>query len=648
MPLNNPPSIVPALQLNNSSMKLSGVQGFYKPINGPSTTQIMGRKSYRTKGAISKIQAVFQPFRVAGGGAGGESNNECTDIISCSVEYLTGHDPIQLTFGGKIYGARRAPSTSVKGIPHSLMTDVAGVQIPAGTQYWIRTYKRVSTPPASAPVVALAAGGSLTVAQPYYYFVTSIDQVEDIESGPTLQITATVTPTSGNQTANISWVAGAYARGYRVYRGTTNDPTVAQLLFETFDRFTLSYSDTGARTPLAIIPPITQILYQTSYCNTADDSVFAGSADTTGNRGVLPTSGPGPTNVGLVQPSFLLTNDVTVASSLGWGDSIEFGTGITPNQIGALSQELGNWYAQGMAAANTMHYTNFSIPSSTIRQFVDPASALNNTNRYDLLNYPDYIVSDLGTNDKGIDNWTVIAANHIKLATPLYRQGKRYIVCTICPVVTSTNNCLTIAGQTPNVNMTNAKNYNLWVRGGMQVDGSGTPVLTGGTPTPYIYGYFDLAATVSVNSSNVPTLNGDYLVVPATATLTGQVLTGTPTLTSLTVSGTPYTASSQLVQGYQTYAIKMTSGAANGQTAIISSNTSNVLTLYANGDTGLTGAAINGLTTIPAAGDTFEIWQNYFADGLHPSIRATVEKMGPAFADYILNNMKPFGTMLVS
>jgi len=95
----------------------------------------------------------------------------------------------------------------------------------------------------------LTAGGSLTVAQAYYYVVTT----RTVAGESTASSEVSATPTLGNQTVNLTWTAVPYATDYRVYRGTSpgaNTTLIAQVT-------TASHSDTGAATIAAQSPPST-------------------------------------------------------------------------------------------------------------------------------------------------------------------------------------------------------------------------------------------------------------------------------------------------------------------------------------------------------------------------------------------------------
>jgi hypothetical protein len=90
--------------------------------------------------------------------------------------------------------------------------------------YMAKTINRIT---AAAPTnfgAALAAGGSLSAGTTYYYRVLTVrkafsDRMFAI-SAPTAE--QAVTPTAGNQKANLSWTAAANAWGYIVQRTTTS------------------------------------------------------------------------------------------------------------------------------------------------------------------------------------------------------------------------------------------------------------------------------------------------------------------------------------------------------------------------------------------------------------------------------------------
>lgn len=82
---------------------------------------------------------------------------------------------------------------------------------------------------------ALAAGGSLTNGQAYYYVVTAYT----VAGETTASAEVTATPATPSNTINLSWNAVPRAVGYRVYRGTTSGATNRRIA----DTTATSYSD---------------------------------------------------------------------------------------------------------------------------------------------------------------------------------------------------------------------------------------------------------------------------------------------------------------------------------------------------------------------------------------------------------------------
>lgn len=97
-------------------------------------------------------------------------------------------------------------------------------------------------PAPSSFAAVLASGGSLTVSTTYYYVITATNA-----NGETTRSSeVSVTPTSGNQTADLTWSADAGATGYKIYRSTTSGSYGASSLLTTIGSgATVSYNDTG-------------------------------------------------------------------------------------------------------------------------------------------------------------------------------------------------------------------------------------------------------------------------------------------------------------------------------------------------------------------------------------------------------------------
>jgi lysophospholipase L1-like esterase len=564
------------------------------------------RTYYQTIGPVSQVRAIiFNNLPQVGLGAETPGNN--FNIERLSIEYPLGSVSSQLS----AYG-----NTTMLNDPNGLgvITDTAGVAIPAATQFAARRFTRAVSPPTS-PTAALAALGSLTVSTAYYYFITTIEP-NGIESGPTASVT--VTPTTGNQSAVLTWTRNSFAERYRIYRSTTNTASSATLLVTVLDP-AATYTDTGTLTLVSGVNPPAAATITLNYNLPATDSTnlvtYGGNgSDVTGSTGAISGNSGGNTSVYGAQPATLIGDDFTTASVLGLGDSNMNGTGIYINN-GVYSPCYSNWFQ--VAVNGQFNSCNASEPGSTVLQFSQNTASFSVRLRMLLTEYCDYVFTNLGINDIGAGaTWQQVAQRHISFGQYLSDRGVRQVISTLPPYVVSTDNVLTVANQTPAANNTARINFNTWVRAGMLVSGS-TPVLTGGTPTPYIYSWIEDAGPLEVNASNVVTLNGGYYLVPSSALYTGQVASGTPTTTSLPCATSSFTANA--LYGM---VVKMTSGAANGQVALISANTSNALTLYANGTsspTGITTAIFAGLTIAPSAGDTFSIYAVYTYDGVHPS-----------------------------
>jgi hypothetical protein len=89
--------------------------------------------------------------------------------------------------------------------------------------YMAKTINRITAAAPTSFAAALNTGGSLLVGTTYYYRVLTVRK----ETGPLFAISVptaeqSVTPTVGNQTANLSWTAAANAWGYIVQRTTTS------------------------------------------------------------------------------------------------------------------------------------------------------------------------------------------------------------------------------------------------------------------------------------------------------------------------------------------------------------------------------------------------------------------------------------------
>ena len=557
------------------------------------------RVIYTALGPISKLQ-LFLPNQT--GASGHESNLANPVFYFATVEYPLGQNssPPSFTLNGQ---TRMQVGVTGSGV----LTDVLGVSIPAGAQFAIRFGTYVAWQPASASL-AVSAGGALAASTTYYYKFTSL--IGGVESGPTAEYSATTTASNLTITATITPTVSPL--GYdaiKVYRSTISG---AEVYLGQIPYPGVTFVDSGlVPTVTGATPPYS------SYCTYTFDSSVGSNMSTnsliaSGNganvaigSGALYAVGPNSTTVSTPN---LLGDDVASFPVCGLGDSIEAGSNIlNANQALGNATTNASWFGAALPQG-TFNSFNLSLPTGTLQTIVGLAASgnLGASLRLRSLDFCSYVWSNLGTNDivaLGL-TWQTVAANHLQVAKSMFLRGKRYYITTLLPRVSTTDNMITLSGQAVLATEAVRVNYNNWVYGGTQVDGSGNPVLSGGTASPYIAGYFDICAALGeVNSSGTATRNGGYWPVPASAAQTGQTLTGTPTTTALTVGAAAYT-----VHGLAGMVVKMTSGAALNSTSIIKDNTATGLTLT------------TALSATPAAGDTFSIYNTIGSDGTHPTL----------------------------
>jgi hypothetical protein len=337
---------------------------------------------------------------------------------------------------------------------------------------------------------------------------------------------------------------------------------------------------------------------------------FGDGTDKTGVTGTFAITGPN--GIFAYAPPLLVGHVEGGECFLFEGDSIGAGRGFNGNTV--WQPPLKNLWDAGFATGR-INSINASLSGATDIVMVSGTASVDAKVRLALWSYATRIIDELGINDIASDTvWTQLAARKLQRGAQAHARGKKYYVTTLTPRVTSTDNCITIANQTKSAHETKRTTYNDWVRGGCQVDGSGNPVVSGGTPSPNIDGFIDFASKVEVDATNALTVNGGLWKVPAAALSGPHTLTGTPTTTSFSVGTTPWTANNEVSR-----VVKMLTGARAGQVAVISGNTTNGLTLYTNGNTTQSGAAVTGLSGAPAAADTFEIWDVKTNEGLHPA-----------------------------
>lgn len=568
-------------------------------------TDIGGTSRYlvTTTGAVSTLRLHFFNSRPGG-------SNDCAGInpviMRCSIEYPLGTGIQQVAVNGQ--------TTWVVGADNpGTWSDPIGIVIPTGTQFGVRTYVRVSNPPTSPSATTTSTTilpGNLSTSTTYFYKITSIDN--GIESGPSSEVSAS--PTVGNAAVLLSWTTNAFATAYKIYRSTA---TGTEVFLTSVNAPQAQWTDTGAIAPGTATPPALQkyCLNRSSQSGESNNYVVnAGNgSDQTGATGALSS-----VNGVELTPDLIIGDDANNTTLACLGDSIGSSNGTSP-----VNPWLQNWFDFGITTTSNSS-SNLAL-SGTKCSDIAVANANSMRWRMSQLIFSDYVVSNLGINDLAAGStWQTLATNQLTIAKICNLRGQRYCLTTLTPNTTDTqDNWVLIANQATKSYETNRQNYNTWLRNGCEVS-AGSPVLTGGTPSPYIFAIFDVASYVEVNASNVLTLNGGFWRVPASAALTGQAATGTPTTTSITISGAAYTSGQ-----YVNYAAYGTSGVNNGVGRLITANNATTLT-------------VSAFPSAPASGDTFSIYQIYVQDGTHLTDfgHSTV---GTQFASFITSKVVTFG-----
>jgi len=601
----------------NSALPLSGAAGDFG---------CTGQTTYQALGTITQMQLIFAPLANSYYG-GVELYAPSPMIIRASL--VATNVSVPFSFNGQ----REALLSSASEL---VLSDVLGTYVAAGSTWRLNVHKRISAPPQSV-AAALASGGALTVGTKYYYVVTNVDC--GVESGASSEVS--VTPTTGNQAAALTWTAPAYGQVLRIYRGAAAG---GETFLDEIPAGASGWTDAGYLLPVpGKTPPAASVLTLDRYLNSSGDSCNLPAAggnglDMTTSVSALPIVG-GSGYHGTVGATAVIGDDVSNNPSiLGRGDSIEQGTGLLFSTCGPGSVGNRNWLSQGLTG---FHALNMSIPGSINRQF--ETGEVPSQDRETITAYADYVVSDLGHNDFASFGltWQQIAAIDLQIGQQLTLTGKRLVVTTLPPFTASPNGFLTPGGQTVTTLEATRTSLNTWRRSRL-VDGTGAPVLSGGMPTPWICDCFDLASAVEVNSSNALTPNGGLWITPAAPSYTASC-TGTETLTLINASAAAWPPSYSWSVGLWGSVVKMTSGAAAGQVAFVASSTSPTqLSLYPAGSTSLNGQATPGLSIIPAAGDTFQVLQPATTDGIHPSGWAH-DLIAAALKAWAPSHLVPFG-----
>lgn len=217
-------------------------------------------------------------------------------------------------------------------------------------------------------------------------------------------------------------------------------------------------------------------------------------------------------------------------------DSIAAGTG----DAGGYTGGLVGWPARAAAGVTGVNiqwpvasirnaFGNFSRSGDTIANFI---TAGQHEIRMLQASYYSTILSNGGTNDLA-SSLATLKANVLLLAGLAASVGcNTFIQATLLPKTTSTDGWLTVTNQTVTGNEATRTGFNSWLR-----DATGTGFASQAAAAYGVSGttlksnttfqFFDAAAAVEVNSSNVLTLNGGFWIAPvgASAVYSGSVTT---------------------------------------------------------------------------------------------------------------------------
>jgi hypothetical protein len=587
------------------SSGVTALEGTYStpPIYGESIRALV-----TTRGPISLLQ-LFLPEQTAASAGGVEiAQPNPVAYLGC-VEYPLGvANTNQPCF--TLRGSRTMWSATVGT---GQLTDKLGVIIPAGTQFAIRFGTYVAAPPAALAAAGLTTGGTLAAATYYYKETCLVPGLgAGVESGPTAEQSVTTTGATSSVTLTATATADPLgcAGGIKIYRSTT---TGAETYLATLPAPGLVYIDTGAvGTTAGATPPAAATYSYNGNLPTGFSGTGSSCGGTQANAvvgtGAMPIAG---LNTCYTSLPIVLGNDAASIGYCGAGDSIQAGTGVISQTadiptVNTTDPRGENWFAAAFPLG-TYNILNFSLPSAEMQSFTGggfPGGAM----RLRMMDFCDTVVTDLSTNDLYVAtlSWQTVATNLETFAATESALGKKVIVTTMLPRGLSTDDMIVPANFTPSSLESSRQAYNAWLRAGAQWL-AGAPVTSGGVPTGHFAGIFDLAATLEVNVSNVPTLGGSYWLSPSVPYGTGTIASGSSG-SMINYTTASWLGGSNASNAMPGMVMKMTSGADAGQVCRVYGNT----TSYILCQTGLTVASLS-------VGDAFAVYKTYGYDGTHPT-----------------------------
>jgi|GEM_PF-2612204 len=457
------------------------------------------RMSHVSPGACSQIRLAYA--NLSGSSVtSGESPAKNPIIVAAAIEYPLGTVYI-VTFNGS-----RVGRVDVNG---TLLSDPIAVSIPAGAMWWERCYATSSLPP--NPLTATAGTGGSLAAGTYYYVITSVTDLG--ESSASTEVSATV---SASGKVTLAWTDANKmipTRYFRVYRGTS---TGSEVLLEHISPWSTNYVDSGSITPGVATPPTPlslPVALRTSQVIPHEQSIFFGTQALCYD----PAGGGFATSANVIYSAYAIYGVLAPGSPppiAVLGDSIASGTGD------ASDLPLGQISRNGFicrALNNGFPYLNVAQGGESAAVFV-----ANCQRRLAACAGCTYAVSNYGTNDLSLFSVATIKSNILSIARQCQALGMKVFWCTLNPKTTSTDNWATAQNQAPlttpdgvdptypSIELRRVA-INTWIR---DTSADGFVAQAGG---PGLAGFFDTAAPVEVDASNVITLNGGRYLSDGTA-----------------------------------------------------------------------------------------------------------------------------------
>lgn len=435
-----------------------------------------------------------------------------------------------------------------------LRSETLGLTLPAGAQPWVRVHVMLSLPPLSPAGATSTTGGTLAAAA-YSYTITQVAGPQG-ESGPGTAVALTTTGTTSSNTLTWSFDPLSVPNtAVNVYRGN--------LLLATLPANTTSWTDTGAlavgtqAAPAAQKIPVGAAQTQTAYLtNQGNNLQNYGGTGANATR-VSSFSGTFTSLSYAYGPSCVLATPESGGNKpvcLIIGDSIADGQ----NSI----WDLG-YIGQALLAAGIPWY-QVSRPGEYTAGFLGGSARM----RMAYAEACSDAVDEYGVNDSW--NGITLAAMQANCITTWREARRRGVLrihrATLSPRVVTTDNCATLANQTPgNGGTTEAvrTGFNSWVLDGCPYNPvtwaaqpvgtaagptcvraplyatGGTVLVAAGSGTHLLASVFNPWSAIEVNPAGVPTVNGGCWPVNGTAGYASEGTHPTNAMTALAMQQIP-------------------------------------------------------------------------------------------------------------